>query len=521
MLQPETMACLAMAQSIPPRGLTRQASSLSSGGSFSRGASPQLTRQKSQSFRRLKCVNAPQLNKKREMTRRSSLRSGLARVLSTSGVRPRTAEAARLLAHRAKQTKPLSLKEKIFLIVEEPSSSLLAKLFAFAVRFMTIGTTVAATLRTVEDPAVLGGLLRQWGDAPYLGIRSAGGFFFAVEAFVRVVVYQPFHRCLLDPFIWLDLLTPLPFLIGLVLGEGSLPILEAWGSIRLLKLCRFCARQQQQQQQQQHIHIHPSTSRLLGHSSSLLTRHPPARVPRYRRRGRGAARSRLPALRRPALRAPLHAHHDGHRLQQRAVQHRVRDGSRRVRKAVEGRGRACRLSVHQPVGRLVGMRRRLQRERPQRRRSRYGALAVLPVHDVRRLPGWTPRMPQRAIHANLPDDSACDGAVALSSSHSLMPPAHASYSHSHASPTPPTVAPHASQWFLVVTVTTVGFGDVSPNTVLGQAFISGVILLGIIFLAMPLSVVGNNFQQVCSSPILLASSSPPAHLLLTASFLFL
>lgn len=56
-------------------------------------------------------------------------------------------------------------------------------------------------------------------------------------------------------------------------------------------------------------------------------------------------------------------------------------------------------------------------------------------------------------------------------------------------------------WFLVVTVSTVGFGDVSPSTTLGQMFISAVILLGIIFLAMPLSVVGNNFQQVRANEV--------------------
>lgn len=55
--------------------------------------------------------------------------------------------------------------------------------------------------------------------------------------------------------------------------------------------------------------------------------------------------------------------------------------------------------------------------------------------------------------------------------------------------------PHA-MWFLVVTVSTVGYGDVSPTSVFGQFFISAVIFLGIIFLAMPLSVVGNNFQHV-------------------------
>ena len=98
-------------------------------------------------------------------------------------------------------------------------------------------------------------------------------------------------------------------------------------------------------------------------------------------------------------------------------------------------------------------------------------------------------MPGCDLHADLPNDSARHGVPAtlartpLSRTPLFFPtplsPILLPLSHS---PTP--ITNHPSQWFLVVTVTTVGFGDVSPNTVLGQAFISGVILLGIIFLAM-------------------------------------
>ena len=53
----------------------------------------------------------------------------------------------------------------------------------------------------------------------------------------------------------------------------------------------------------------------------------------------------------------------------------------------------------------------------------------------------------------------------------------------------------AAMWFTIVTVTTVGYGDISPGTWRGQLFGSFVILCGIIFLAMPLSIVGNNFAS--------------------------
>ncbi len=45
-------------------------------------------------------------------------------------------------------------------------------------------------------------------------------------------------------------------------------------------------------------------------------------------------------------------------------------------------------------------------------------------------------------------------------------------------------------------VTTVGYGDVTPRTWQGQVFTAGMMLWGIIFLAMPLTSVGNHFARV-------------------------
>ena len=52
--------------------------------------------------------------------------------------------------------------------------------------------------------------------------------------------------------------------------------------------------------------------------------------------------------------------------------------------------------------------------------------------------------------------------------------------------------PH-TLWFLVVTMTTVGYGDVTPATVAGKCLTSVAMLAGVLFIAMPLAVVGNNF----------------------------
>ena len=53
-----------------------------------------------------------------------------------------------------------------------------------------------------------------------------------------------------------------------------------------------------------------------------------------------------------------------------------------------------------------------------------------------------------------------------------------------------------AMWFTFVTVSTVGYGDVSPVTWQGQIFVCFVITCGLVFLAMPLAIVGSTFGQV-------------------------
>mmetsp|Transcript_74400 Transcript_74400/g.195176 ORF Transcript_74400/g.195176 Transcript_74400/m.195176 type:complete len:797 (-) Transcript_74400:114-2504(-) len=52
-----------------------------------------------------------------------------------------------------------------------------------------------------------------------------------------------------------------------------------------------------------------------------------------------------------------------------------------------------------------------------------------------------------------------------------------------------------SFWYVIVTITTVGYGDVFPTTALGKCIAVTSILNGIIVLAMPIGVVGANFSQ--------------------------
>eukprot|EP00445_Apocalathium_hangoei_P080938 CAMPEP_0204192882 /NCGR_PEP_ID=MMETSP0361-20130328/61231_1 /ASSEMBLY_ACC=CAM_ASM_000343 /TAXON_ID=268821 /ORGANISM="Scrippsiella Hangoei, Strain SHTV-5" /LENGTH=576 /DNA_ID=CAMNT_0051154025 /DNA_START=70 /DNA_END=1797 /DNA_ORIENTATION=- len=55
--------------------------------------------------------------------------------------------------------------------------------------------------------------------------------------------------------------------------------------------------------------------------------------------------------------------------------------------------------------------------------------------------------------------------------------------------------PHA-MWFTVVTISSVGYGDVTPHTVPGKALASLQIVAGIAYMAMPLSIIGDQFGTV-------------------------
>lgn len=58
-----------------------------------------------------------------------------------------------------------------------------------------------------------------------------------------------------------------------------------------------------------------------------------------------------------------------------------------------------------------------------------------------------------------------------------------------------TSIPHA-MWFVLVSLSTVGYGDVTPHTDLGKLLASVQIVLGLFYMAMPLSIVGNNFFEL-------------------------
>lgn len=50
-------------------------------------------------------------------------------------------------------------------------------------------------------------------------------------------------------------------------------------------------------------------------------------------------------------------------------------------------------------------------------------------------------------------------------------------------------------WWCIVTITTVGYGDVFPITTLGKTLGIGVMLAGVLLLALPITVIGANFTK--------------------------
>ena len=53
-----------------------------------------------------------------------------------------------------------------------------------------------------------------------------------------------------------------------------------------------------------------------------------------------------------------------------------------------------------------------------------------------------------------------------------------------------------ASWFVLVTLTTVGYGDITPITPGGKLVASAAIMCGVLFMAMPITIVGNSFAVV-------------------------
>jgi len=72
-----------------------------------------------------------------------------------------------------------------------------------------------------------------------------------------------------------------------------------------------------------------------------------------------------------------------------------------------------------------------------------------------------------------------------------------------------------AMWLTVVTMTTVGYGDVTPNTSAGSIIVGILVICSVLYMAMPLGIIGHAFTEIWQERdrILLMKRTRPSHVL--------
>lgn len=377
----------------------------------------QETRAQAEQEKRLSRRSKPE-----KSVRRFSVTGGASyasRVLLAPISHPRSATGAALIARRIQGYK-LSPRERLFLILEEPASGSMAKIFSLVLRFVTLLAISCDIVQSIPK------VVEQTGRDMWTIADCTFFAIFTVEAFARVTCYVPLRRCLRDPFIWLDTLTVVPFLFRLLTAVGrggvidltttSQPqrVFEAFGSLRLLKISRYdegaglLARAVSRSMGQLYVPFFMLL--ILTSCSAIVVFHM-----EY---------------------SELVDNCNGYWLGEGVSAAFI--GSRPA--GVAWDCTACSINA-----------------------TGLASEAKAQIDDM---------------------CLTCSGFPAGHVECLGMPWAQAFNS-----------VPKA-MWFVLVTVTTIGFGDVVPVSWQGHVFVSIVMLLGVVFLAMPLSTVGNNFALV-------------------------
>lgn len=318
---------------------------------------------------------------------------------------------------------PLGWRERLYLLTNEPSSSVAAYVFSSYITWHVIACCMASMAESVEF------VTADTGPGLWMSLRIYFNIVFTIEATMRFMGHMPLKRALLDPILWLDLWSILPFWLRLVAFPSSV-----------------------------------TTERyLLRHSRPLTVRTLEA-----------SGMARL---------LKLSSHYYGAELLAKAISRAANEllvpGFLLVILCL-----ACSAMVYDI----------------EWDQGAYDCGQLWQQMGITRLfllahpdgPNWDCAVCD-ANQSALMATRAVDTVDQLCTTCTGFPPGHPECAGVPFAQTFPDI-PRA-MWFVLVTVTTVGYGDVSPRTWQGQVFSAVMILCGVIFLAMPLNSIGTHFSR--------------------------
>ncbi len=158
-------------------------------------------------------------------------------------------EAALLLARRVQGSK-LTRRERCFLFLEEPGASRSAFCFGAAMWTLLLLSAAFAALESLTRWREENGV----SNYPFLVAKIFFNVCFTLEALARVATYIPLSQAVQAPSLWLDVLTVVPFWVRVVTAPDSLSpdvysersadeywlrVFESLATLRLLKLARY------------------------------------------------------------------------------------------------------------------------------------------------------------------------------------------------------------------------------------------------------------------------------------------
>ena len=123
------------------------------------------------------------------------------------GVVAVSSDAAGEIVARMAQNQPVSFRERLFLIMTEPSTGRVAKLVATTAWLIVLADGAATILETEAA------ITEATGTMFWVYYKFAINFAFTVEAIIRFYSFIPLAEAWRQPFTWLDLLTLIPFYV--------------------------------------------------------------------------------------------------------------------------------------------------------------------------------------------------------------------------------------------------------------------------------------------------------------------